>query len=43
MIPVGYYKIPSGYLLRVNMTSDTFIEEADGWRRVSAQRLGQWL
>jgi protein gp37 len=28
----GYYKIPSGYTLRVNMTSDTFLEEADGWR-----------
>ena len=28
----GYYKIPSGYILRVNMTSDTFLEEADEWR-----------
>lgn len=28
----GWYKIPSGYTLRVNMTSDTFLEEADGWR-----------
>ena len=28
----GYYKIPSGYTLRINMTSDTFIEEADPWR-----------
>ena len=27
----GYFKIPSGYFLRVNMTSDTFIEEADPW------------
>ena len=29
----GNYKIPSGYCLRVNMTSDTFIEEADKWRK----------
>ncbi len=29
----GYYKIPSGYCLRVNMTSDTFLEEADKWRQ----------
>ena len=28
----GNYKIPPGYCLRVNMTSDTFIEEADAWR-----------
>ena len=28
----GNFKIPSGYCLRVNMTSDTFLEEADGWR-----------
>lgn len=28
----GYYKIPSGYTLRINMTSDTFLEEADAWR-----------
>lgn len=28
----GYFKIPSGYTLRVNMTSDTFLEEADEWR-----------
>lgn len=28
----GNYKIPSGYCLRVNMTSDTFLEEADEWR-----------
>ena len=28
----GQYKIPSGYCLRVNMTSDTFLEEADEWR-----------
>jgi len=28
----GWYKIPSGYTLRVNMTSDTFLDEADGWR-----------
>ena len=28
----GEYKIPSGYCLRVNMTSDTFLEEADEWR-----------
>lgn len=28
----GWHKIPSGYTLRVNMTSDTFLEEADGWR-----------
>lgn len=26
------YKIPPGYCLRINMTSDTFLEEADGWR-----------
>ena len=26
------YKIPSGSLVFVNMTSDTFIEEADSWR-----------
>ena len=29
----GWYKIPSGYTLRVNMTSDTFLEEADEWRK----------
>lgn len=28
----GEYKIPAGYCLRINMTSDTFLEEADGWR-----------
>ena len=28
----GWYKIPSGHTLRVNMTSDTFLEEADGRR-----------
>ncbi len=28
----GQYKIPAGYCLRVNMTSDTFLEEADLWR-----------
>lgn len=28
----GYFKIPSGYTLRVNMTSDTFLPEADQWR-----------
>ena len=28
----GEYKIPAGYCLRVNMTSDTFLEEADEWR-----------
>ena len=28
----GEYKIPPGYELRVNMTSDTFLEEADPWR-----------
>lgn len=28
----GEYKIKSGEMLRVNMTSDTFIEEADIWR-----------
>ncbi len=28
----GQYKIPSGYCLRINMTSDTFLEEADAWR-----------
>lgn len=28
----GRYKIPAGYCLRVNMTSDTFLEEADPWR-----------
>ena len=35
----GWYKtavstnrLPSGYTLRVNMTSDTFLEEADEWR-----------
>lgn len=26
------YKVPSGALLRVCMTSDFFLEEADGWR-----------
>ena len=29
----GWYKIPSGYTLRVNMTSDTFPGEADKWRK----------
>ena len=28
----GRFKIPAGYCLRVNMTSDTFLEEADPWR-----------
>ena len=28
----GEYKIPPGYCLRINMTSDTFLEEADDWR-----------
>ena len=28
----GNFKIPPGFALRVNMTSDTFIEEADKWR-----------
>ena len=27
----GRYKIPSGYQLRVNMASDTFVEEAEEW------------
>ena len=31
--PGGKYKVPSGFMLRVNMTSDTFLEEADGWRK----------
>ena len=29
----GTYKLPSGYYLRINMTSDTFLEEADEWRK----------
>lgn len=28
----GNYKIKSGELIRVCMTSDFFLEEADGWR-----------
>lgn len=28
----GNYKVPPGFTLTVNMTSDTFIEEADQWR-----------
>jgi len=28
----GKYKIPAGAMVSVNMTSDTFIEEADEWR-----------
>ncbi|MEY8463364.1 DUF5131 family protein [Streptococcus merionis] len=28
----GNYKVPSGQRLLVNMTSDTFIEDADSWR-----------
>lgn len=28
----GNYKVPAGYELSVNRTSDTFIEDADGWR-----------
>jgi len=28
----GVYKVPAGTMLSVNMTSDTFIEEADEWR-----------
>ena len=28
----GNFKIPAGFILRVNMTSDTFWEEADNWR-----------
>ena len=28
----GAYKIPAGFCLRINMTSDTFLEEADEWR-----------
>ena len=27
----GHYKVPSGYCLRVNMASDTFVEEAEAW------------
>jgi len=29
----GQYKIPSGLTLSINMTSDTFVEEADEWRQ----------
>ena len=29
----GLYKIPSGSYLKINMTSDTFLEEADEWRK----------
>ena len=28
----GNFKVPPGYWVRVNMTSDTFLEEADPWR-----------
>ena len=28
----GEYKIPAGYCLRINMTSDTFLEAPDEWR-----------
>ena len=28
----GRYKVPPGFTLTMNMTSDTFIEEADQWR-----------
>ena len=28
----GRYRIPSGFEISVNMTSDTFLEEADEWR-----------
>ena len=28
----GQYKIPPGFVVSVNMTSDTFIEDADRWR-----------
>lgn len=28
----GRYKIQSGEMIRVCMTSDFFLEEADGWR-----------
>ena len=28
----GVFKIPPGFVVSVNRTSDTFIEEADGWR-----------
>ena len=28
----GRYKTPPGFMLTINMTSDTFIEEADKWR-----------
>ncbi len=28
----GNYKYPAGYSLTLNMTSDTFVEEADEWR-----------
>ena len=29
----GAYKVPSGFELSINMTSDTFLEEADEWRQ----------
>lgn len=29
----GRFKFPAGFCLRVNMTSDTFLEEADPWRK----------
>ena len=35
------FKIPSGYCLRVNMTSDTFLEEADEWRNEMWQIIKQ--
>ncbi|MBE6523298.1 MAG: DUF5131 family protein [Thermoplasmata archaeon] len=28
----GHFKIPSGFEISINMTSDTFLEEADDWR-----------
>ncbi|MCR5257405.1 MAG: phage Gp37/Gp68 family protein [Desulfovibrio sp.] len=28
----GRWKLPAGWTLRVNMTSDTFLEQADAWR-----------
>lgn len=28
----GKFKIPPGFMLTINMTSDTFLEEADNWR-----------
>ena len=42
----GSYKVQSGELIRVCMTSDFFLEEADGWREefvMEGTHEGEWI